>query len=278
MERGRLVPSGAVTVTQLVQLLERAGLPPVTYNLMKLPDDERAESVACRYLDSGMPVIAAGGGHVFALVGYRWVRDERSRKRIQFIRQDDLVGPYEIVENLPFDQYSPWEYLVIPLPTKVYMSGERAEKLGRQKLFEALEESDDERSTDLQRRATGQGASLAFRSSVHRSNEFKQKMRDRGNDDLLAAYQWLPLSRWVWVVELVDEERWFRNEPSVVAEVVIDATGHAENEQALAWRIPGMVGWALADFASHDAAVVEAEAYLPSVVDTNTTVVDLQQM
>jgi hypothetical protein len=239
VERGRLVPSSAVTVSQLVTILERSELPPVVYDLARLPSGESVGSIAQRYLDSGMPVIAAGGGHSFVLVGYRWVID-RGRRVVQFIRQDDLCGPYEVVNNVELDQYRPWEYLIIPLPNKVYMSGERAEALGRRKLEAALRESSNEHCSALVARLDITDSVLSYRTSVLPSNEFKSKMSVRAGD-ISAAYQWLQLSRWVWIVELIETKSWNAGEACVLAEVVVDATGHAEDEQALAWRIPGEI-------------------------------------
>lgn len=273
MERGRLVPSGAVTVTQLVQLLARAGLPPVTYSSERLPPGESMTSIACRYLDSGMPVIAAGGGHTFVLLGYRWVREE-GRLRVQFVRHDDLAGPYELVDTVTHDQYHPWEYLVTPLPGKVYMSGEGAERLGAAKLVEALSDSEHAQSGDLRSRLSEKAPSLSFRTSVHLSNEFKSAMAGRAAE-IAAGYQWLQLSRWVWVVELVDVGCWRRNEPSVLAEAVVDATGHADDERVLAWRIPGLIGWIVPDYARPDSMHLPEVGLLPSVVRADTSVVDL---
>ncbi len=272
MEHGRLVPSGAVTITQLVQMLERAGLPPVVYRLTRLPAGETIASVACRYLDSGLPVIGAGGGHIFALMGYRWVRQD-GRRHLQFIRQDDLEGPYVVVDSVKSDRYRPWEYLVIPMPSKVYMSGERAERLGRRKLIEALADSDDAGSKLLEARLDS--GDLEFKASVCLSNEFKTKMRERGSESLLAAYQWLPMSRWVWVVELVEREAWYSNNPSVLAEAVIDATGHAEDQKVLAWRVPGAVSWVVADFEHPRGLSVNLSDPQVSVVRNDTSVVDL---
>ena len=268
MERGRLVPSSAITVTQLVQLLERASLPPIVYDLNHLPVGETPESVACRYLDSGMPLIVAGRGHAFVVVGYRWVIDE-GRRRVQFIRQDDLESPYVIVEDHHHDRYATWEYFIMGLPTKVYMSGENAEGLGRNRLHEACRQSDDPAA-----RALIDGGAfrpgLSLRTSVHRSTEFKTRVAERKNEAMTGAYQWMQMSRWVWVVELVDSARWLRNEKSVLAEVLIDATGHARDAQPLAWRVPGFLTWTIPDHIDLDGTEIDAPKYVSSVVRNNT--------
>jgi hypothetical protein len=266
---GRLVPSSSLTVSQLVAILERTGLPPVVYDLARLPPRESTERVICRYLNSGLPVIVAGGGHTFVLVGYRTVRQE-GRDSVQFIRQDDLEGPYGLVETTALDRYRPWEYLVIPLPAKVYMSGERAESLGRTKICDALDASPVAGSDDLRGRIDR--GELNFRTSVHLSNEFKAKVASRP-EEIASAYQWLQLSRWVWVVELVDPEKWDAGDPAVIAEAVIDATGHAEDSQALAWRIPGALHCAVPDFSKVGTRDLDPVGLLPSVVNLDTSVV-----
>lgn len=274
IDRDRLVPSAALSVTQLVHLLNEAGLPPVSYDLLDLPGDETPASLACRYLDSGLPVIVAAGGHSFVLVGYRWVEGRNGRRRVQFIRQDDQAGPYQAMENtITFDDYAPWRHLVIPLPEKVYMSGEGAEKLGRTKIEEALAEADQD---DLLAEIRADDSPLGYKTSVHLSNDFKTAMRARPAD-IAAAYHWMQLPRWVWVVELVRLDAWHNNGNSVVAEAVVDATGHASDERVLAWRIAGGVGWTVPDFDPDFPKwhVVADSPDQPPLAVTDTTVVDL---
>jgi hypothetical protein len=266
VERGRLVPSSAVTISQLISILERTGLPPVVYDLERLPSSESIWRIACRYLDSGFPVIAAGGGHSFVLVGYKRVL-VNGKKTIQFIRQDDLGGPYEIVENYRLDKYKPWEYLIVPLPPKVYMSGERAEALGVEKMNQLLDDSTDSNLVTL--RAGIAAHTLGFRTSAHRSNEFKRRMGNRC-DEIASSYQWLQLPRWVWVVELVDTSLWDKNLPSVLGEVVIDATGHAEDARALAWRVPGTLSFNLPDYLRVGTREVPGIPPQVSIVETDT--------
>lgn len=49
------------------------------------------------------------------------------------------------------------------------------------------------------------------------------------------------MSRWIWVVEAVDHSAWNAGEPSVEAEVIIDATDHTGDPQPIAWRLPDQV-------------------------------------
>ena len=274
MERGRMVPSNGLTVTQLAQMLTSARLPPVVYDLAQLPPDETVVSVACRYLDSGMPVVVAAGRHAFVLVGYRWVREE-GRRRVQFIRQDDLCGPYELVENIALDQYRPWQHLVTPLPSKVYMSGEGAEKLGRKKLRAILAKGEHPQCAELLADLDSDKPTIDFRSSVHHSNEFKRNLQGNVPDEIAGTFQWLQLSRWIWIVELVYLDKWYKNEDCVVASAIIDATDHAQSHTLLGWRIPGAVGWTVPDFAVDGSLDVPDFGPLRSVVSTNTSVIEI---
>lgn len=235
-EKGRLIPAMGMSVGQLSSMVERAGLPPLVYDLRDLRPGEDLFTIACRYLNSGFPVIVAGGGHAFVLVGYRRVAGGAGT-RIEFIRQDDQAGPYLPIKDPLLDCWRPWEYLVIPLPPKVYVSGEVAEPVGASKLTAALDASSQTEYAALSQRISG--GEVMFRTTAMQSNEFKAKLAARGAPaDLVAAYQWTLMSRWVWIVEAVDRAAWDAGDPSVAAEVVIDATDHTGDPRPIAWRLP----------------------------------------
>lgn len=240
-EVGRLVPAPGMSVGQLSAIFETAGLPAVVYDLEDLPPDETKFSIACRYLNSGFPVVVAGGAHAFVLVGYRRVGGESVR--IEFIRQDDQRGPYDVVEDPLYDYWRPWEYLVIPLPPKVYVSGEKAETVAGDRIHNVLVARRDAFGSDLLSRIADRRA--VFRATAMPSNRFKTGLRDRGaDDDVIGVYHWTPMSRWVWVVEVIDHDAWDTGAPSVIGEVLIDATDHTGDPRPLAWRIGGaMAVW-----------------------------------
>lgn len=241
LHRGRRVPVPAegLTIEQLSAILDELELPPIVYRNEKLTDDEDLFSIACRYLNSGLPVIVAGGNHAWVLVGYRRVRTAAG-VTIEFIRQNDRAAPYQVVAN-PFTDhpdYRPWDYLVVPLPKKLYVSGERAEGAARTKVWETLHQSAkaDERALldQLSRHE------LKFRSTALLSNDFKRSTSADGrpmSPALAAAYEWMPMPRWVWVVELVDATAYDAGDPSVLGEVIIDATDHTADVRPVAWRI-----------------------------------------
>jgi hypothetical protein len=247
---GRAIPSAGLTLHQMSAAAANLGTPPLVYELDALPAGETVQRIACRYLNSGFPVIVAGEGHAWVLVGYRRVDEGTLDERIHFIRQDDEVGPYQLVEDFRHDLYSPWQYLVVPLPSKIYLSGEEAEVIGAGRLQDAYRRA----GTPFD------PTKAAYRTSAMLSNEFKAGLEPRGMPEQQAAiYRRMPMSRWIWVVEAVDRDLRRAGLPAVVAETVIDATDHARDRHTLAWR----VGTTLTTW-SPDTQAVRSATGLPS--------------
>ena len=228
---GRALPSPGLTVAQMSAAATRLELPPLVYDLDQLPKDETLLRIACRYLNSGMPVIAAGGGHAFVLTGYRRVREGQPDARIEFIRQDDLAGPYQVVPDYVFDNHAPWKFLIVPLPPKLYVAGEEAEALGRAWL-----------ELILKAEGIDFGNDRTVRTTAVPSNDYKAGLEGRGIPARQAAVlRRAPMSRWIWVVEVVDRKLRATRNPAVIAEMVIDATDHARDRRPIAWRTPQTV-------------------------------------
>jgi len=240
---GRGLPSMGLTLYQISVAASRLGYPALVYGLDPPPPGESPFRLACRYLNSGIPVIVGGAEHVFVLVGYERLNPGQPDERIRFIRHDDEVGIYIGVDNYLLDAYAPWEYLVIPLPQKVYMSGEDAEVIGELYLRQALDDNAAKVGTDLRDRLDRKPRELSFRSTVVLSNDFKTGLEARQVPATLAAvYRRMQMSRWIWVVEVVDRELRRLNQPCVLAEAIIDATDQLRDKHVLSWRIPALVG------------------------------------
>jgi hypothetical protein len=193
-----------------------------------------------------MPVIVgAGRKHAFVLVGYQRVDQGTENERIHFIRQDDERGPYQVVEDFAHDIYGQWEYLIVPLPSKIFMAGEAAESLGQERILEALRDSLHDDAGRQYAEATGADVAareITFRSTAIRSNRFKETLADRGFvPDAVAAYRRMQLPRWVWVVEAIKKTERANHVPAVVAEALIDATDHGRDPHTLAWRAAGLL-------------------------------------
>jgi hypothetical protein len=243
---GRPAPSSGLTVEQLAAGCRALGIPALVYKCKEpndLPAGEQIPGIVCRYLNSGMPVIvAAGGHHAFTLVGYRRVDPGSADERIHFIRQDDEAGPYQVVEDFMHDSHGQWEWLIVPLPNKVFLPGEIAESLGKEQLLATARSSTDDDAQELLRAVDRH--TLSFRSTVVRSNQFKASLPARGFEpDAVALYRRLPMPRWTWVVEAIRKDERARRQRSVVAEAIIDATDHGRDLHVLAWRVPGAL-WA----------------------------------
>ncbi len=245
---GRPAPSSGLTVDQLAAGCRSLGLPALVYKCREpatdLPTGESIPRIVCRYLNSGMPVIvAAGGHHAFTLVGYCRVNPGTADERIHFVRQDDEVGPYQVVEDFAHDVHGRWEWLIVPLPQKVFLPGEVAESLGKEQMLETARTSGGDASAFAEE-VDAESHVISFRSTVVRSNRFKETLAERGFDrDIATPYRRMPLPRWVWVVEAIRREHRATRDRSVIAEAVIDATDHSRDPHVLAWRVPGAI-WA----------------------------------
>lgn len=243
---GRPAPSSGLTVDQVAAGCRALGLPALIYKCDTpddLPLDERIPGIVCRYLNSGMPVIvAAGGRHAFTLVGYRRVNAGTPDERIHFIRQDDERGPYQVVTDFAHDHHGSWQWLIVPLPSKVFVPGEVAESLGKERLRDSAGRSTNSDALTLYQETdpATKPRPVSFRSTVVRSNQFKASLKVRGYEpDIVALYRRLPMPRWIWVVEAIRRDERSKRIHAVMAEAVIDATDHSRDTHVLAWRVPG---------------------------------------
>jgi hypothetical protein len=234
---GRLTPARGLSVHQIAEAYRSIGLPALVYRLTELAGEVDIDALLCRYLNSGLPVTVTGGKHTFVLSGYRARHSNPGEPTVSYIRQDDEVGPYQLVEDRRQDPWGEWDFAIVPLPSKVYVSGEDAEQVGAERIAHQALTSPHERGRRffelLEKRVT-------FRSSVISSNDFKVTLSARGMPENVAwLYQRIPMSRFVWVVEAVDRDEDAAGRRCVLAEAVIDATDHLRDQHVLAWRIPG---------------------------------------
>lgn len=193
--------------------------------------DRRLESIICRYLNSGFPVLVGAEDHAFVLVG--WRRDDEGV--IQFIACDDAVGPYEVIPS-PFEHYkTPWEAIMVPLPPRVYMSAESAEsrahdalrsmsKDGAERLSAAGNPNAAKLLSDL-REELGDGR-ITLRTSLRTGASVKEGIAGATNsDEVLALIRGARLPHWVWLVEAHRRKLCgTKKGRCVVAAVVLDST------------------------------------------------------
>ncbi len=98
LEVGRQVPSPGLAIGQMADAAGSIRLPPLVYPLRHLAQGESVPRVLCRYLNSGIPVTIATRSHAFVLVGYGRSRDNDDKELLHFVRHDDEVGPYRVVD------------------------------------------------------------------------------------------------------------------------------------------------------------------------------------
>lgn len=263
---GRPIPSGGMTVQQLMELLRTFDLPPAFYRVNQLPpppdlpwprkEDPDAPAphphsaliaISCRYLNSGYPVLVGTSGHAFVLCGYTR-RRRGGRDWITFVRHDDQRGPYLEVKDVfddvdpgTGDAHGPWESLVVPLPEKLWLSPEAAESQGARSMWDLAQSAHGrfpEVNTFLD---TVADRDLALRTYAISANAFKEGLLDRRVDPRLALeYRMARFSRYVWVVEAIDRRLRRQRRPCVLGEAILDATSSDRLPEPLAIHVPGV--------------------------------------
>lgn len=258
--RHRPVPSSGLTSEQLQGVFSALRIPAFFLALNDLPElpaepprDEDVEEeeghqrrvlrerflrVVCKYLNSGFPVIVlTEKGHAYTLVG--WKEDDGGE--ITLLACDDQGGPYEEIAdpfaNTPAHRACP-KSLMIPLPEKVFLTGEAAETrayalveiVGSQ--YAELDDPDveDPQANDLSRimdvlREWRGPVSVRTRLIEGRRYKALLKRQER-SQAVLRLLRLSHLPHWVWLVEFHEREARDAGRPSVLAEVVFDSTSH----------------------------------------------------
>lgn len=255
----RPLPSTGLTGEQLQGVFSAINIPAFFYEVGDLPrlpadfpempelspeeyedrvDDERVFRVVCKYLNSGFPVVVLAesnrGNHALTLVGWEPIDDEGN---IRLIACDDQVGPYETIESPSADgpKRGKWKALMVPLPSKVYLTGEAAENRARQIVAAELDQAgleQDPIATDLAKMAPSLEelrGPISVRSRLMESRRYKAVAGRQGrHDEAVRIARMANLPHWVWVVEFQDRPCRKAGKPCVKAEVVFDATSHDE--------------------------------------------------
>jgi hypothetical protein len=265
---GRPLPSQGLTGLQLSNLLRDFGLPPLFYRMGDLPTpdpnqpppdhkegehpgywDTRIVAIACRYLNSGYPVLIGTLDHAFVLIGYGRKPRDGERDWIPFIRHDDQRGPYLVVDHVLADvdaatgnHYGPWSMLIAPVPEKLWLSPEAAERAGQRYMLAMSEVVAGEnliKGVSALHTLDAKGH-IAYRTYAISATSFKAAALERGLDRASASeYRLARLPRLVWVVEAVDRRRRSKGQPSVIAEAVFDSTSTDFDPAELIIRVPG---------------------------------------
>jgi hypothetical protein len=267
---GRPLPSPGLNRIQVSNLFTSVELPPIYYEIRGLTDNdliptwkpktkgtpsERVARICRRYMDSGIPILAAlyptgesREGHAYVVCGYE--RDPKGAFRL--VVQDDQRGPYlwetsiSGIKEIGVSSEYEWRFIFAPLPDKLWLGGEAAERFGRFNLlgaarFAAPHVEGARKFLDLH----GQGR-LEVRSYACKASDFKTGVRKRFADDpaVVEHYSYARLSRYIWVVEAIDRLARDRTDDGeqacVVGEAVFDATSDDLEPSVLALRLPGI--------------------------------------
>lgn len=255
----RALPSKGMTLNQLQAVFGALGQPALFYGLSNMPRvrgvpdppaqtdpasgeplraglwDTRIFSVICRYLNSGFPVLIGSDDHAFVLVG--WYRDP-STDQVHFIATDDQKGPYEVIDS-PFSHYkAPWRSIMVPLPPKVFLTGEAAENAAY-RYFLAIGLS----VSALEPLAKAlESGDLELRASLKEGRQFKTEVAEQtSSDEGLRALRLARLPHYVWSIEAHQRSACAKDEACVYAAAVYDATSSDLEPGRDAMSLPGVV-------------------------------------
>lgn len=252
----RALPSKGMRLNQMQAVFGALGQPALLYGFRSLPNvngvstptptvdadgkpnhpglwDTRCISIICRYLNSQFPVLVAGQAHALIIVG--WKREPSGD--VTFIACDDQVGPYEEIPS-PFGHYrAPWHSIMVPLPPKVFLTGESAEN-------DAFKTLRGVWSADASTRTLADALNsdaIQLRTRLKNVRGFKREIAQQTSSvEVLRQIRLARLPHFVWVVEAH-----LRSEcgagPCVVATILYDATSSDHEPRLCAIALPGAV-------------------------------------
>lgn len=242
---GRQLPSDGLSPSQMLNALDRLGLPSGMLepaqdpgpNVRPAPGSPTLYGVVCRYVNSDLPPIVVSNSHAWVVVG--WDRNPSGgHAKLTLWRHDDARGPYIRVDdpwNEPEAAHQPWKFVLTPLMPRMNLDAERAEATGAALLRIATPQwsvAGGAPSRAAQALVAGQ---LTFRTYAVASNAYKRRLSLRNLDPkLVQLYRTTQMPRYVWVVEAVDTIARAASQPSVLGEVILDATHASADQLALA--------------------------------------------
>jgi hypothetical protein len=238
----RNLPSPGMKLEQVQAVFDATGQPALRYGLNQMPRvpgveiptpsrtpsgavlppgywDTRMFSVICRYLNSGFPVMVANQTHAWVIVG--WFQ---SQGKIKFVACDDQRGPYEIIDSPFTDHRAPWLAIMVPLPPKVFMSGEMAETWAHRTFHATGVHAGVPTSwTTLAQQLATTPKKVSLRTFLRDVRDYKATVNGQGRPkEAAAALRLARLPHFVWVVEAHDRQLRDAGQPSVLAEALFD--------------------------------------------------------
>ena len=231
---GRQLPSDGLSAYQLLSAMSALGLSPTGKKLPETAADEAAAgglrlyAVLCRYINSRLPPVVISTTHAWVVVAYDRT-PSAGNAAVKLWRHDDARGPYLAVEdpwNEPDEAHRPWLTAYLPLLPKAYLDAERAEAVGRVwvDLFSQSTQMAGSTLSEADTRAAPEERAT-LRTYLIEATSLKQGLVDRGvPPDLATALRRAPMSRYVWVIEVVDRKARAAGSPDVLGELILDAT------------------------------------------------------
>lgn len=228
---GRQTPSQGLSYSQLVGGLYRLGVSthPISLPGTKAGSEARRAlslfATLCRYVNSGMPPIVLSDEHAWVVVGYGSRTERAAHDDIVLFVHDDAHGPYIRIDDPWADEHPrrPWKVGLPSLPPKVFLSGERAEQLGRK----WLSKLSSERPATALGLAAATPRRIVYRTYARLAHEYKRDLRDRGlPPGVVELFRYALWPRYIWIVEAIDGELRSKSPECVVGEVILDATAH----------------------------------------------------
>lgn len=233
----RRIPSDGLMPSQVVTVLQNLGMSSYSIQLPKRRSSKTVTAspelslfgILCRSVNSQLPPLVYSDDHAWVVVGYRIDNAGKQDEKTVLFIHNDVRGPYLPVPSPFVDEQSVtsalgegtvWSCAVPPFPLKVYLTGERAEQIGKYRLDEFAKASRGGKSP----LAKLSPAQRSWRCYALRSYEYKERARTRLPKDIAMLITRAHLPRWVWVVEVRDRRLVAAGKPAVLGEVVIDAT------------------------------------------------------
>jgi hypothetical protein len=159
--------------------------------------DRKTGEYMCRYLNSSLPVYLQIGSHSLVVCGYS--RHDNRAERVGYVVHDDEVGPYKKVYPSGWGAKA-WNFAVAARPEGVLLTPLEAE-------LEALDRFDrlvPPSSSDI--RLKMESRELRRKTTLLRANELKKSWAERADATLAVSMSIVPMSEFVYSVELVDEQ------------------------------------------------------------------------
>jgi hypothetical protein len=232
IEGWRTTPSEGLSDDQVGAALQQLDLPLFRYAVYDPPRGESVLRLVCRYLNSRFPIVLTTREHVTVLIGYG--RDTNGR--LFFVRADEGYAPYETV-YADEDPLGSWDLLMVPLPGRIYMSAETAERFARATFRSFLRRPEH---SALRARLPTDSDDYRLRTYAVNAGEYKHKVLERGMPpDVAAAHRLVGTSKWIWVVELQDEVLARTDTRCVLGEIIIDPTSDKRDPNLLFGNLVG---------------------------------------